>query len=228
MAIGQEDGPAAAVTNFGALPRASLADVIYERLRDAILQGDIPDGSRLSQVQLAREFGVSRIPIREALCRLQAELLVTATPYNPFVVRKISPEQVVELIDVRLALEDLALVRRPPIDAEELAELRRLSQKMARAAGNAGWFPLDRQFHRILAGSNELIGELIEDVRDRVRKYSDNMSTAKPGRLAANEEHAAIVDALEHGDTDRARALLHRHIAQTREFMRARLEHPED
>lgn len=224
MAIGHEDEPGAAWPSFGAVARSSLADVVYERLRDAILRGEIPDGSRLSQVQLARDFSVSRIPIREALCRLQAESLVTATPYSPFVVRKMSPAQVVELIDVRLTLEDLALSRRPPISAEEIGGLRRLSEKMADTAGHAGWFPLDRQFHRILAGPSEVIADMIEAIRDRVRKYSDNLIAGKPGRLAANAEHSAIVDALEDGDTDRARGLLHRHIDQTREFLRVRLE----
>lgn len=205
------------------VPRASLSDVVYERLRDAILQGEIADGSRLSQVQLAEQYGVSRIPIREALRRLQAESLVFATPYHPFVVRKISPEQVVELIEVRIALEDLALARRQPPTAGEIAELRKINQKMTKARGSAAWFPLDREFHRLVAGDSTLITEMIEDVRDRVRKYSDSMISAKPGRTAATAEHAQIVDALEAGDMDRARALMHQHVTQSREFIRKRL-----
>jgi DNA-binding GntR family transcriptional regulator len=224
MLSGGPDGPTPAAPSFGALPRASLADVIYERLRDAILSGELGDGSRLGQVQLAREFGVSRIPIREALCRLQAESLVTASPYSPFVVRRVTPAQVTELIDVRLALEDLALSRRPPMSAAEMAELRRLSRRMSQAAGDAGWFRLDRDFHRLLAGPSGLIAEMIEDLRDRVRKYSDRMSGAQRRRRAAEQEHASIIDALERDDIDEARRLLRAHITQSRESMRSRLE----
>jgi DNA-binding GntR family transcriptional regulator len=206
------------------VPRASLSDVVYERLRDAILQGGLPDGSRLSQVQLAEQYGVSRIPIREALNRLQAESLIVATPYHPFVVRKVSPEQVVELIDVRVALEDLVLARRERFEAAEIAELRKINEKMIKATGIDTWFTLDREFHRVLAGPSTLIGEMIEDVRDRVRRYSDSMVSVKPGRKAATEEHAAIIDALEAGDMDLARRLMHQHVVQSRAFVKARLE----
>ncbi len=206
------------------VPRASLSDVVYERLRDAILQGGLADGSRLSQVQLAEQYGVSRIPIREALRRLQAESLVIATPYHPFVVRKVSPEQVVELIDVRVALEDLVLARRERLEASEIAELRKINEKMIKATGSDTWFTLDREFHRVLAGPSTLIGEMIEDVRDRVRRYSDSMVSVKPGRKAATEEHGAIIDALEAGDMDSARRLMHQHVVQSRAFVKARLE----
>jgi len=214
----------AATSKSQLVPRESLADAVYERLRDAILKGEIADGSRLSQVQLAEQYGVSRIPIREALRRLQAESFVVATPYHPFVVRKISPEQVLELIDVRIALEDLVLARREPFTEAEIAELRRINQKMVSASGKAAWFPLDREFHRLLAGSSTLIAEMIEDVRDRVRKFSDSMISGKPGRKAATEEHAKIVDALEAGDIGLARRLLHEHVMQSRAFIKRRLK----
>lgn len=206
------------------VPRASLSDVVYERLRDAILQGGLPDGERLSQVQLAEQYGVSRIPIREALRRLQAESLVVATPYHPFVVRKISLEQVIELIDVRVALEDLALARRGPLEPGEIAELRKTNDKMIKSSGQDTWFALDRQFHRLLAGESSLISEMIEDVRDRVRRYADSMVHAKPGRKAATDEHGAIIDALESGNMDSARELMHQHAMQSRAFVKRRLE----
>jgi DNA-binding GntR family transcriptional regulator len=171
---------------------------------------------------------VSRIPIREALRRLQAESLVVATPYHPFVVRKIEREQVVELIDVRVALEDLVLARRSPVTAEEVDELRKINEKMIKASGGAPWFSLDREFHRLLGGpENTLIIELIEDVRDRVRKYSDTMISARPGRKTATDEHAGIINALEAGDMELARKLMHQHVVKSREYVKNRLEHPE-
>src|SRR5580658_10292700 len=97
------------------IPRASLSDAVYERLRDEIVHGQFADGAQLSQVELAERYGVSRIPVREALRRLQSESLVVATPYHPFVVRNVTPAQVIELVDIRAALEDLALVRRAPV-----------------------------------------------------------------------------------------------------------------
>jgi DNA-binding GntR family transcriptional regulator len=205
------------------VPRASLSDAVYERLRDAILEGDLEDGAPLNQVELAERYGVSRIPIREALRRLQSESLVIATPYHPFVVRKVSPAQVVELIDIRVALEDLALARREPATDEEIAQLREINRRMAEADGNEAWFPLDRELHRLVAGPNTMIVELIEEVRDRVRRYSASMMSAKAGRKAATREHTAIIDALEAHDMDEARKLMHQHTMQSREFMVKRL-----
>src|SRR6266550_1702884 len=94
------------------IARAPLSVVVYERLRGEIMQGEIADGAHLNQVELAARYGVSRIPIREALRRLQAESLVVSTPYHPFVVRKVTAAQVLELVDIRAALEDLALTKR--------------------------------------------------------------------------------------------------------------------
>jgi DNA-binding GntR family transcriptional regulator len=204
------------------VPRAALSDVVYERLRDEIMNSEIADGSRLSQVQLAERYGVSRIPVREALRRLQAESLVVATPYHPFVVRNITPEQVVELVDVRATLEDLALSRREQPTAEEIAELRALTQQMTKAKGE-DWFGLDRRFHVLLSGSSTMTAEIINEVRDRVHKYSASMVAAKPGRTSANQEHIKIVDALEAGKLKEARRLLHDHVAQSRAFMVTRL-----
>jgi DNA-binding GntR family transcriptional regulator len=204
------------------VPRASLSDAVYERLRDEIMHGEIEDGSPLSQVHLAERYGVSRIPIREALRRLQAESLVVATPYHPFVVRNITPEQVLELVDVRAALEDLALARREMPSAEEIAELRALTQKMSKARGES-WLTMDRQFHALLSAPSTMIVEIINDVRDRVHKYSASMVAGKPGRTTANGEHIKIVDALDADDLELARRLLHEHVAQSRAFMVKRL-----
>ncbi len=198
--------------------------MVYERLRDAILRGELADGSRLSQVQLAERYGVSRIPIREALRRLQAESLVVATPYHPFVVRKVSPAQVVELLDVRVALEDLVLTRREAFTAAEIADLRRINERMKKAGGGSSWFGLDREFHRVLAGPSTLIIEMIEDVRDRVRKYSDLMVSASTGRTTATLEHESIIDALEAGEMDTAREMMHQHVLQSRLFVKHRVE----
>ncbi|HTX09636.1 MAG TPA: GntR family transcriptional regulator [Solirubrobacteraceae bacterium] len=205
------------------VPRASLSDAVYERLRDEIMHGEIADGSRLSQVELAGRYGVSRIPVREALRRLQAESLVVATPHHPFVVRNVTPEQVVELVDIRAALEDLALSRRGPVTPEELAQLRRINQQMAKAGRGQAWFKLDRELHRHLAGPSTMTIELIDEVRDRVHKYVSSMTSAKLGRATATEEHTNIVDALEAGDVELARAHMSQHVNKSRAFIVNRL-----
>ena len=208
--------------NPDAIPRASLSDVVYGRIRDEILQGQLDDGAALSQVQLATRYGVSRIPVREALRRLQAESLVVATPNHPFVVRTVTSAQVLELVDVRAALEDLALSKREPLNADAIAELRDLNKKMASVDG-AGFLVLDRRFHHLIAGPNTMTAEIMADVRDKVHKYLSIMVAAKPGRTTASKEHSGIIDALEAKDVALARRRMHEHVMQSRAFIAGRL-----
>jgi len=205
------------------IPRASLADAVYERLRNEIMAGGIADGSKLSQVQLAKRYGVSRIPVREALRRLQAESLVIATPFYPFVVRNVTPAQVMELVDVRAALEDLALSSRAPLAAKELAELRRMNASMARDRDGAGFLDMDRAFHHLIAGPGTMTVEILDDVRSKVHKYMSSMVSAKPRRATATEEHALIIEALENQDMDLARRRMHDHVMASRAYIASRI-----
>src|ERR1700683_5189885 len=204
------------------ISRASLSDVIYDCLSDEIMHGKIADGLELSQVQLATRFGVSRIPVREALRRLQAESLVIATPYHPFVVRKVTPEQVLELVDVRAALEDLALSKREPPGTEVIKALRDLNQQMAQG-GEGDFLASDREFHSLILGPETMTVELLEDVRKKGHKYLSVMGAGKSRRTTATKEHTKIIDALEARDMSQARILVHEHVMRSRDFVAGRL-----
>jgi DNA-binding GntR family transcriptional regulator len=206
------------------VPRESLSDIVYGRLRDEIMHGEIADGTELSQVQLAARYGVSRIPIREALRRLQAESLVIATPYFPYVVRNVTTEQVLDLVDIRAALEDLALSKREALTKDEIADLRAINQKLGKGEDAATFLSLDRKLHRVIAGPETVTCAMIDDVRDKVHKYLNNMASGRPGRKTAALEHAGIIDALAVQDKELARQLLHEHIMQSRAFIISRLE----
>jgi DNA-binding GntR family transcriptional regulator/nicotinamidase-related amidase len=204
--------------------RASLADIVYERLRDEIMHGEIEDGSRLSQVHLAEKYGVSRIPIREALRRLQAESLVIATPYHPYVVRRVTGAQVLQLVDIRAALEDLALSQREPLTREEIAELRKINTQLSKGRDSATFLALDRKFHQLIEGPGTMVVEILDDVRDKVHKYMSSMVSSKPGRTTAAAEHVKLIDALEAKDMDLARQLMREHVMKSRDYIVSRLE----
>jgi DNA-binding GntR family transcriptional regulator len=205
-----------------AVARVSLVDVVYERLRDEIVHGEVADGTPLNQVELAERYGVSRIPVREALRRLQSESLLVTTAAHPFVVRNITPAQVIELVEVRAALEDLGLARRERPSGAELAELRALNERLADEALGDAWFELDRDFHRAIAGPATMTVELIDEVHDRVHRYIAGNVAAKRARAAVVEEHAGIIEALERGDMELARARLRDHILRTARSVRIR------
>jgi len=206
-------------SNPDAIPRASLSDIVYGRIREEILHGDLEDGSVLSQVELAQRYGVSRIPVREALRRLQAESLVIATPYHAYLVRKISPEQVLELADIRVVLEDLALSKRDPFEGGEIEEMRRINALMAEDVHGPSFLALDRQLHHLLVGENTMTAEVLDDVRDRIQRYLTTMVSQSSGRSTAIEEHEQIIEALAGGDADTAREHLRRHVLRSRAFI---------
>lgn len=203
------------------LPRVSLADAVYEKLREEIVE-TMNNGDVLSQVQLAEQFGVSRIPVREALRRLQAESLVVATPYHQFVVRKPTGGQILELVDIREVLEDHALLQRGPVTPHLIAELRGINKEMKKARAE-NFLALDHQFHQTLAGSETMVAEVILDLRSRIHNQISKMVNTKPGRGTATAEHDSIVDALEAGDLELARRLMREHVRTSRDFIAARI-----
>ncbi len=105
------------------------SETLVDALREAILTGRYAPGARLVQDDLAAAFGVSRIPLREALRRLEGEGLVVISPNRGAIVRPLAPKDVVDLYDLRLALESLAIRRA----AERFADLRAIDEGAARA-----------------------------------------------------------------------------------------------
>jgi DNA-binding GntR family transcriptional regulator len=208
----------------GALvPRAPLADAVYERLRDDIVRDVLADGSNLNQVQLAERYGVSRIPVREALRRLQAEQLVKATPYHQYVVSKPTGKQILELVDIRMALEDLALEKAAPLTDARLEELQGLNEQMRSSHGEE-FLALDRQFHQLIAGPDRMVAEMIADLRARIHMHLTTMVSEEPGRSTATDEHERLLAALAGGDMVRARLIMREHVTTSRDFIVRRLE----
>src|SRR5258708_9373283 len=115
------------------IDRRRLGDLAYEEVRKRIVSGDFPMGSRLNEVRLANDLGVSRAPVREALRRLSEEGLVVERPHLGAVLRELDALSLVDLYNVRAALEPLAirLATRQKMDTKPL---RALIRRMASAA----------------------------------------------------------------------------------------------
>jgi DNA-binding GntR family transcriptional regulator len=142
----------------------TLADAIAEGLRQAILAGALPDGKVLRQAELASQFGVSRVPIREALLKLQKDGLVEARPRRGTVVTSLDADDFQEILEMRLSLESLALkLAIPHMGPDVLAAasliLDEAEASMTRAASGAQetksefetrWGELNWAFHRSL------------------------------------------------------------------------------
>lgn len=206
--------------------RRITADYVADALRDAIHRGELADGAELNQAALATHFGVSRVPVREAMRQLQAEGLIDTRAHRLAVVRALDLDRVVELYDVRALLEGFAIERAVPLLTNaDLRAARTLDEQMRGDVDHARWLELNARFHRLLYAPSgaETTLELIDQLRARgeryVRLWSHGPGIHRP--LEAGEEHAAIVALCEAGDAAGARAAIERHIHHTRDRLMA-------
>lgn len=201
----------------------SIVDEVVERLETAILTGELPAGSKISEQIIADAFGISRAPLREAIRRLEGRRLVQRTPYVGAHVVNLSPEDVLEIFLVREALEGMAArLAAENFTAEEIAGLR----KVINPHGEFG--PADAEhyqkspdldFHyRIAIGSRNarLLELLYGDLYHLLRMYRYR-STQRPGRLQRGlAEHQAIFNAIAARDPDAAEQAMRVHLRNGR------------
>lgn len=151
-------------------PVRTLTEGVTRRLRDDIVDGRIKPGQVVSQDALAAEYGVSRVPVREALRQLAAEGLIRLQSHRRAVVTSLNLGEIEELIEIVTVLEQLSIERAVPLlAAEDLDLLEELLGQMEAAIGNPReWYLANARFHRLL---NERSGwEKVLDVADACRR----------------------------------------------------------
>lgn len=194
----------------------------YERLTQAIMSGELLPGQALTETALAQWCQVSRTPIREALTRLEQDGLVVRSDRG-LVVRERSPEEILDIYETRIVLEAMAsrvaAGRRSSLD---LMNMRRIAQRLesldaddegAMAAGN-------RDFHTSVrrASHNDSLVDLLGRMDLHLARYPST-TLSQPGRWAeGNEEHRAIIDAIEKQDLALAHDLTAAHFTKARDL----------
>jgi DNA-binding GntR family transcriptional regulator len=205
---------------------ASLVDRLVERLETAIMNRELAPGSKLSEQALAKLFGVSRGPLREAIRRLEGRKLIERRPNIGPRVAALSEKKLRDILSVREALEGLACrLAAEQMTDDEIAELQRLVEEHGqhrdvRAGSSYYQEPkqLDFHFRIVRASRNEWLFDLLcGELYDLLRVYRYQSSTV-PGRTPqAYDEHRAIVAALAARDGEAADALMRRHIRNGRD-----------
>ena len=200
------------------------ADAVTDALRDLILTGTLGIGVPLKQEVLARRFGVSRIPIREALKRLQAEGLVDHTPHQGSVVASQSIPELLEALDIRVGLETRALkLAIPNMKPADFKAAREIIKRYDGSESPREWSELNLEFHLVLyrpCGRQKLL-RMIEDLVRGIGIHLRALQSYKVGRKVPQEEHRLILRACQDRDVALAVRLLERHIEQTQAVLRA-------
>lgn len=200
----------------------SLAAQAFDRLQQRIVDGLIEPGSRLVIDQLAKEFGVSLIPVREALVRLHAIRLVEYNPHKGYrVARRLSAIDLKELFDARLMLESAVMVFVvKSADRSLVSDLRKINARIASCKTGATF----ANFRRFIELNDEFHTRLIESAGNRLileayrgLSYGPQVARELFGRGVADqseivEEHEHIVNAIERKDIDEAIRSVRKHI----------------
>jgi DNA-binding GntR family transcriptional regulator len=215
--------------NANGTDRPLLQDQAYERLKGLIQEGDFPAGSFLSERQLAERLGMSKTPIRAALTRLDIEGFVAVSPQQGILVREPSLHEIVDLFDIRIALEtfvvrSLAGRLRPAQAARVRANLR--DQAEAEELGDAALLTrLDADFHLLFCGflDNREITRTMLHFREKLHRVIQRVMERAEGRLeSAVREHAAVAEAVFRGKADAAAERMRAHLEFGKRFLVSR------
>ena len=206
---------------------ATTPDLIAESLRDEILRGEIPPGQPLRQEELAERFGVSRLPVRDALMRLEAQGLVHVFPNRGAFVISLSPDEVREIYEMRILLEGDLLERAVPrMSDEDWRRIDAASAESVRTANGPEWVEGDWKFHRALyepAGRTRQLA-MIEQLRGTVARFW-TVRSALPDRASEwLADHDAIVEAGRARASVAARRRLESHLTRVMELVLARID----
>jgi DNA-binding GntR family transcriptional regulator len=202
--------------------RTSLRETIAERLRGAIIAGEMRPGQVYSAASIAGELGVSATPVREAMLTLVQEGMVEVAPNKGFRVIELTDADLDQMTHIRRLIEvpTVAEVAAGPRRAEAAA-LRPAADAIVKAADASDlgeYLRADRAFHLGLLelSGNEMLVQIVGDLRSRARLYGLRSLTESGALSSSAAEHAELLDLVLAGDDEGARALMDRHIGHIR------------
>lgn len=195
-----------------------LSESLREAIEEEVATGKLLPGTHLDEIELAKRFGVSRTPIREALSLLAGEGLVEIRPRRGAVVAQVTPQRLVEMFEVMAELEAMCarLAARRITDAE-LAALEAAHERCREAAAGRdsdAYFYANEHFHQAIyhAGHNAFLAEQAVALQRKVRPYRRLQLRVRNRVNRSFEEHQEILDALKAGDAEKAVTAIRSHV----------------
>lgn len=202
--------------------RVTVADATTGQLRRAIISGQIPDGAPLRQDALAEELGVSRIPVREALARLEAEGLAVSYPHRGYFVTALSRDEILELFELRALLEPellrLAIANMTPADLENAEAVLKSYELDVDRAAVSSWGEHNVRYHMALYSPSQRRKtlEIVRGLLVNTERYTRMVLTLGTGVDQAKEDHGGLLQLCRSKAVNQAVALLRDHIQRAR------------
>ncbi|MDH1557988.1 GntR family transcriptional regulator [Pseudomonas sp. MDMC216] len=203
----------------------TLSEHVFRLIQAAIVKGEIAPGSKISEPELARTYGISRGPLREAIHRLEGQKLLVRVPHVGARVVSLSHAELVELYEIRESLEGMACrLAAERMTQKEIDELRRvleLHEQDAAFKAGVGYYQQEGDFdfhYRIIQGSgNRTLAKLLcDELYQLVRMYRLQFSATPNRPHQAFAEHHRILDAIADRDGELAELLMRRHIGASK------------
>lgn len=202
-----------------------LRDVVFENLREAIVEGRLKPGQRLMEVQLAEQLGVSRTPVREAIRKLELEGLVVMLPRKGAYVANMSLKDIIDVLEIRASLEGLgASLAAERISESDLKKVYKISEEFEQSTIDSDIETLlrkDVEFHECIfkATNNKKLHQVINSLWEQVYRFRVTYISDYDASISIVEEHKLIIDAIAKGDSELAKKYATEHIEKAEQFM---------
>jgi len=217
-----KQSPLSSTAVFHKQVRVTVADATTDQLRRLIISGELTDGTPLRQEALAEELGVSRIPVREALSRLEGEGLAANFPHKGYVVTALSRDEISELFDLRSLIEpDLIALAIPRMTADDLERAKAaLTSYNSDIDGGAvpRWGEHNTRFHMTLYAPSQRRKtlEIVRGLLVNTDRYTRLVLTLGTGVEQAKEDHGGLLEFCRKKSINQAAALTLDHIQRAR------------
>ena len=211
--------------NFDLQNHRPLREIVYEELKRQILVGEIAPGTRMMEVELAEDMGVSRTPVREAIRKLEKEGMVTIEPRKGAYASNISIKDMVDVLEVRQGLEAMAAAiaseKITQAQKEELQTVVDQYREAVEAENVEKMIQYDQKFHMLIVtySGNKTLTQVFSTVQELALRfryiYYDDFNRYEN----MPNEHQEIENAIMSGDSEKARIAADLHVARLKDFV---------
>jgi DNA-binding GntR family transcriptional regulator len=202
-----------------------LGNVVFDYLRESILNGNLKPGTRLMEVTLAEDLGVSRTPVREAIRRLEKEKFVEMIPRKGSYVADLTAKDILDVLEIRINLEGFASsLAAERISDDEIATLGRLLEdfgEFSKVVDKPGMIGKDNEFHEIIiqATRNNKLIEIVKDLNDQYQRFRLIYFNEFDNYQDLNKWHELIYHAIRSRDKDMANYYAQEHVKLIRDIV---------
>jgi DNA-binding GntR family transcriptional regulator len=191
----------------------------YQAIKKLIIDGELVEGSPIRQDEIASSLGISKIPVREALIRLEADGFIKFTPNIGATVCVFTVDDYLEMLDIRLALECKALeLALPNITHKDLDKAQNILNQYALAEDETQRSDLNMEFHQCIYAPSmrPRLLQMISAAQDQMGKILRHRVSQVTGSQRSHVQHQEILDACANGDINKSVKLLKKHIEQSK------------